>query len=212
MAKTFGDREIIVSPVTLATRFGPYPAGPAGPGDLPPPVDVRQPSLLGAAWTVGSLAALALAGAASVTWYETTGWRGVIETDAGSPMRDLFPSRPGQAFPMYHAFADVAEWKAGTVRATRCSDPLRAVALCVEQSAATHLLVANVTPERQLVRVVGVRGERALVRMVDETSTPLALDDPVAFRADRGSPLVVTDHELALDLAPFALARLDLTM
>jgi hypothetical protein len=212
MAKSFGDREIVVSPVTLATRSGPYPAGPAGPGDLPPPVDVRQASLLGAAWTVGSLAALALAGAASVTWYETSGWRGVIETDAGSPMPDRFPSRPGKAFPMYHVFADAAEWRAGTVRATESTDPLRAVALCVEQPPVTHLLVASVTPEPQHVRLAGIGGSRGAVRMLDERSAPAALTDPVGFRAQPPSALAVMDHELDLDLAPFAVARVDLTV
>lgn len=87
MARSFSaDRAICVSPVTIATRFGPYPAGSASPGDLPPPVDVRQGSLLGAGWTAGSVKYLAESGAASVTYFETTGWRGIIETDAGPPM------------------------------------------------------------------------------------------------------------------------------
>ena len=60
MARTFRQGiAVCVSPVTIATRFGPYPAGPAAPGGLPAAVDVRQASLLGAAWTVGSIAALA---------------------------------------------------------------------------------------------------------------------------------------------------------
>ena len=63
MARSFRDGiAVCVSPVTIATRFGPYPAGPATPGGLPAAVDVRQASLLGAAWTVGSIAALATVG------------------------------------------------------------------------------------------------------------------------------------------------------
>ena len=45
-------------------------------------VDVRQASLLGSAWTATALKHLAEAGAASVTWYETAGWRGIVEWDA----------------------------------------------------------------------------------------------------------------------------------
>ena len=41
-------------------------------------------SLFAAAWTVGSLAGLAEAGVASITYYETVGWRGIMArgTDA----------------------------------------------------------------------------------------------------------------------------------
>jgi hypothetical protein len=210
MARSFGPREVIVSPVTIATRFGPYPAGPQAPGDLPPAVDVRQASLLGAAWTVGSLAMLAGAGARSVTWYETTGWRGVIETDAGSPMPDRFPSRAGQVFPMYHVFADVAEWKGGSVRTADSSDRLRAVALCVENGAGSHVLVANVTSETQRVRVRGLDGAKATLRMLDETSAAEAFDDPAGFRGDGAVvELEIERGTIEHELLPFAIGRID---
>ena len=67
-----GGRPVVVSRVTLKARFnvvatGPVPTVP--PGELPPQVDSRQMSLFAAAWTLGSLASLAGAGAAVTTWY-----------------------------------------------------------------------------------------------------------------------------------------------
>jgi D-apionolactonase len=210
MARSFpGERAVCVSPVTIATRFGPYPAGPAREGDLPPPVDRRQASLLGEAWTVGSIAALASAGAASVTYYETTGWRGVLETERGSPMPERFPSRPGQVFPVYHVLADVAEWRDGRVVPVHLGDPLRALALAVQDGSGLHALVANVTPEAQRVRVSGLPAGAAHVRVLDDASAEHALDDPSAFRASSGAPLTVRDGRLWLALGPFAVARLD---
>ena len=78
-----GGKPVVVSPVTLRRRFNPFAIGEeAKPNHkLPDAVDPRQPSLLGAAWTVGSLKYLAEAGAASVTYYETAGWRGVVERE-----------------------------------------------------------------------------------------------------------------------------------
>ncbi len=201
-------RAIIVSPVTLATRFGPYPAGPAADGDLPPAVDVRQVSLLGAAWTVGELGALAAAGAASVTWYETTGWRGVMETDIGSSMPDRFPSVPGQVFPMWHVFADVAEWRRGQLRQVTLTDPLRVVGLAVDTGAGTGLLVANVTPVAQRVRITGLEGDSVAVRTLDDASAVWALTDPQAFRASAGAPVPVRDGVAWLALGPYAVARI----
>ncbi len=212
-ARTFdagrdGGRAIIISPVTIATRSGPYPAGPAADGDLPPAVDVRQASLLGAAWTVGELAALAAGGAASVTWYETTGWRGVMETDGGSPMPDRFPSVPGQVFPVWHVFADLAEWRDGRSRQVALTDPLRVVGLAVATRAGTGLLVANVTPVAQRVRVTGLSGDSVAVRTLDDASATWALSDPFAFRASTGATVPVRDGDAWLALGPYAVARI----
>jgi hypothetical protein len=208
MARTFGgDRSIHVSPVTIATRFGPYPAGPAGPDDLPPAVDVRQASLLGAAWTVGALAELAAARADSVTLYETSGWRGVIEREAGSPRPDRFPSRPGHVFPVYLVLADVAEWAAGRVLGVEASHPLEVVALAVEDGDGRHALVANVTPEPQRVLVRGL-GAAVRARVLDEATAQWALAEPGTFRAMPVSP-IVGDDGVWLALGPFAVARLD---
>jgi hypothetical protein len=63
--------------------------------------------LFAAAWTLGSLKYLAESGVASVTYFEMTGWRG--ETEAGSPLPELFASVPGNVFPLWPVFADLAE-------------------------------------------------------------------------------------------------------
>jgi len=206
-AEIAAPRTVHVSPVTIATRFGPYPGGPSGPGDLPAPVDVRQASLLGAAWTVGAVAALAASGAGSATFYETTGWRGVLELDAGSPMPNRFPSVPGQVFPLYHVLADLAEWKAGSVLAVDASDGLLVTGLAVEVDGMFGVLVANVTPEPQRVRLTGLPGLTARVRVLDEASAMTALTDPASFRAWAGGEISVRDGELWLALGPYAVAR-----
>src|SRR5712692_5631367 len=143
------DLPVIVSPVTLKPRFNPNatepePAPP--PDQLPSPVDPRQMSLFGAAWTLGSLKHLAESGAASVTYYETTGWRGVIESEAGSPLPDRFPSEPGMVFPLYHVLADLAECKPGQLLACHSSDPLAVLGLAVRNDNVLHILLANITP------------------------------------------------------------------
>ena len=208
MARSFAaGRPIAVSPLTIATRFGPYPAGPPAPDDLPAAVDVRQASLLGAAWSAGSVKHLAESGADSVTFYETTGWRGIVERDAGSP-DPRFPSRPGQVFPMYHVFADVAEWANGRVLAAPSTDPLTVEGLAVEDSTGTHFLVANLTPASRRVAVAGLAGRMASVRMLDASTAALATADPVAFRG-RSSSAGIVDGRLELELDAYAVARVD---
>jgi D-apionolactonase len=218
MARTIsGERSIHVSPVTIATRFGPYPAGPSAPGDLPPAVDIRQPSLLAAAWTVGSIAELARAGADSVTYFETTGWRGVIERDGGNPMPERFPSLPGQVFAVWHVLADVAEWVAEAsgdlyVEEVSGTKPIEgvstAVAAFVGFAERRHVLVGNLRPDAQRILLRGL-GPRATIRVLDEASAAWALDDPQAFRASVGRPVDLRSEGLWLALGPHAVARID---
>jgi hypothetical protein len=148
-------------------------------------------------------------GAASVTAYETTGWRGIVETDAGNDMPARFPSRPGEAFPLYHVVADVGEWREGRVIAAPSSEPLRIEALAVETpDGARHLLVANVAPEAGSVTLSGLPDGPVRIRTLNAATGSTAMADPIAFRAT-GESATVADGRLRLELGPYAVIRLD---
>ena len=212
-ARSFsGALPILVSTVTLKMRNNPDATGPAPevpPGALPPQVDPRQMSLFGAVWTLGSLKSLTESDAASATYYETTGWRGVMETAAGSPLPDLFPSLPGAVFPMYHVFADVGQFAGGTVAVAESSAPLAADALVLEQGGRRRFMLANYSAETQTVRLPGVTGA-ARVRTLDETTVMEAMSDPTGFRA-AFRPARAGADGLALTLRPYAVATVDET-
>ncbi|MFO1540416.1 MAG: hypothetical protein ACKOTZ_08210, partial [Chloroflexota bacterium] len=193
-------RSIHVTPITLATRFGPYPAGPAGPGDPPPHEDRRQATLLGAAWTAAAIGALAAAGAASATFHGTTGPTGTIlpDEDAGGP---------GGVHPLWHVLADAGAWKAGEVRRTRSSRPETLGGFAVETDAGLGLVVANLSGAPIRARVTGLPEGRAEVRVLDEASAPRAIDAPHGFRSAPPRPEPVVDGELVLGLLPYAVAR-----
>ena len=92
------------------------------------------------------------------TYYETTGWRGVIQGDEPPSAPELFPSRAGMVFPVYHVFADLAEWKDGTIISSRSSNPLAVETLAMADDGMLHLLVANLTPEPQTVTIDALSG------------------------------------------------------
>lgn len=207
---TFG-LPVAVSPVTLMPRANPYataaPPEPA-PGALPPQVDVRQMSLFGAGWTVGSIARLAAGGAASVTYYETTGWRGVMETAQGSPLPQVFRSIPGAVFPLYHVLADVGEFAGGDVLASVSSDPLRFEGLALRRGGRARALLASYTAEPQQVAVRGLAGD-VRVRPLDASNAERAMREPEAFRAEGGETRAARGDALEIVLPPFAVARID---
>jgi len=101
LAKT---RPVFITPLTFRWRWNAYTTGASVRGV--PVSDVRQGSLFGADWTLGSIKYLAQAGAASATYLRLLGERGVLAAD-------------GSAHPMYHVFADVAEFAGGEALASK---------------------------------------------------------------------------------------------
>ena len=78
-----GDRPLIIGPITLAPQFVNGEAPPGGPpsGPIPTCIDPRQVETFAAIWTLGSITYLAEAGAYSATYFETAGWKGIMDID-----------------------------------------------------------------------------------------------------------------------------------
>jgi hypothetical protein len=211
-ARAFAEgRPVIVSPVTLKRRYNPHATvaeAEKASNELPDAVDPRQMSLFGAAWTAGSIKYLAESGAASLTYYELTGWRGIMERETGSPLPELFPSLPGAVFPLYHVFADIAEWKGGSLVTCAASQPLIVTALAVEIRGELHLLVVNFTAGQQRVVIDSLPAGQAALRSMNASNVLEAMQHPEAFR-QRRVVVDVVGGELALDLAPYATVRID---
>ena len=208
-----GGLPLAVSTITLKPRFNPDATGPEpepAPGELPSQVDPRQMSLFGAGWTLGSLKRLGESGAYSLTYYETTGWRGVMETENGSPLPAKFRALAGLVFPLYHVLADVGEFAGGSVIPSTSSTPLKVEGLVLSRHGHTRILLANLSPEPQSVRVTGANLARSVrVRFLDETNAEQAMLSPEQFRAEMGEWAQTSQDELELRLRPFGIARID---
>lgn len=206
-----GTLPVIVSPVTLKPRFNPYATGSAPallPGELPPQVDVRQMSLFGASWTVGSFKYIAEAAAHSVTYYETIGWQGVMETAIGSSLPDVFHSFPRCVYPIYHVLADVGEFHGGSLLPVHTNLPLQASGLLLRKGKKERMLVANHTGSIQHLRIGGL--QRSLsVHTLDETNVLRAMQSPEQYRHSAGLRLEPQDSSMQLDILPYAVAKID---
>lgn len=203
-------KPVAVSPITMRRRVNFHAAAeppPTPPGTLPDSVDVRQSALFGSAWTAGSLKYMAEAGASSVTYYESTGWRGVVERASGSELSEKFRSRAGEVFPLYHALADVMGWRGAEVLLSESSNVLAAIGLAIRTGeGATHLLVANLTPTDQQVVVAPLDGAVRL-RPLNESTADEAAAKPAAFR--QSSESASAAGELPITLRPYEVVRID---
>lgn len=211
-AQTFsGGLPVVVSPITLKPRSNLFAIegreNKKKPDHLPDSVDPRQLSLYGAVWTLGSIKALSEQGAASLTYYETTGWSGLMEHPQGSPLPGRFPSTPGMIYPLYAVFADLAEWKQAEMLAMSSSHPLELVGIALKERSRTLLLIGNLTGSEQAITVRSIPGEEAAVRFLDETSVDRLQADPAAFRCG-GEPGRVEGGRVELRMKPYGLAKL----
>ncbi|MFQ3647381.1 MAG: hypothetical protein SNJ83_00845 [Aggregatilineales bacterium] len=210
-ARTFcGGKPIYVGPVTFKMRWNPNataPEPPTAPDELPRQADPRQMSLFGAGWALGSLKYLALAGAAGTTHFETTGYMGIMATEAGSRLPDQFPNVAGGVYPMYHVFADLAGFTGAQVIDLRSSDPLRVDGWGVRQAERERYLIANYTGAPQDV-TLALSG-RFAERMLCLETALAAMREPEAFRASQPLAIVSAADALAITLPPFAVLTLD---
>lgn len=215
-----GGRGLAVGPVTLKPRFNPDATGPRPvpvPGALPPEVDARQLSLLGAGWTVGSLKYLAEAGAACISYYEVGGRRGLME-GAAAPAREphggpeAFPTQPRMLFPLYHVLADAGEFASGqaaTVVHSKSSDPLAVDGLVLNQAGRRRILLANFDTTQREVVLHRLSGDSVRLRMLDRDSYAMATLDGAAFREQRGERRILERGTLRLQLPSYAVVTID---
>ena len=213
-ARSFcGDLPLVVSPVSLKPRFNPtatVDAANASHDTLPETVDPRQLSLFGAGWTLGSLKYLARGRASAITMYETTGWRGWMETQAGSPLPALFRSQPGWAFPLYHVLADWGEFVGGDLLGCDSAQPLAVEAAALRKSNRLRLLLANLSNQTRAVRLPAADvGTRLMVKRLDEHSVIEAMQHPERWRSEPGTLFEPERGHYQISLLPYAVIRLD---
>jgi len=202
-----GNLPLTVSPITLRIRYNPVvtaPEVPPLPGEPPSQVDPRQMSLFAAGWTVSSVKYLAENSVSSLTYYETSGWKGVMETANGAALPEKFHSIPGTVFPTYHALADIGAFAGGEVIASQSSAPLTIDGIALRKGNQVRVIVANFTPTVQRVTLDGLTGNLTALSL-DETNAESAMREPESYGAQAGQKISAS----TLELKPFAIVRVD---
>jgi hypothetical protein len=208
-ARTFvGNLPLLVSPVTLKMRSSRGATSPEDCGDLQTTVDVRQMSLFGAGWTLGSIKYLSESHVHSITYYETTGWRGVMETSEGARLPDRFRSIAGSVFPIYHVLAAVGEFAEGETVPVQSSHSLEVDALVLRKHNQIRVVLANYTAERQQIHLPELQSA-ASAWTLDETNAERAMRFPEAHRIEHSQPIEANTSGLIIEMRPFAVLCID---
>jgi hypothetical protein len=181
---------VYVTPITLRPRLNPdMPKKFHGP-------DVRQKSLFGAVWTLGSIIRLGQAGARGATYFELTGPCGVME-QGGT-----------RVFPLFHVLADVNEFSGGTMRLLSCGKRSGITGCLLEKEGRKRWLIANMSMEKKEIVLSGLPG-KVLEKHLDETTFPKACNRPEKFRRKEGRQVRPASGMLKIKLLPYGIIRLD---
>ena len=145
---------VSIPAVTLKQHFNMVVTDQNRTGPPVPEYDARQNTPFTAAWTLGSLKQLALAGARSITYFESAGPGGIIglKPPSGQFVEEENVLHP---YPVYHIFKTILEKRPVEIIATSSSDPLLFEGLLLQSKKQHYLFLANYTDTVQVVKIPG---------------------------------------------------------
>jgi len=159
-----------VGPVTLKPRFNAVATDEADLG--PAEVDARQSSLWAASWSLGSVAALARGGAATLTYFETHGPRGVMGRINGAASK--LPT-----YPTYEVLGRLARSRGAQLVGLDIDDSARApAAVALWLRGRLTILIGNLCEEPVTLEIEG--GPATLTQWSMDQSTAQDMMDGTA--------------------------------
>lgn len=156
-----GERGIWVSPVNIRRRFNPnvsFYEHPHTGKEFPSNADPRLMTMFGACWTAISLKYLCGTEATGITWFETTGEKGIIQGEFNSRWPDEFPATRGMVFPVYFIFKYLLKHKMMKVVRSVSSHPLAADSLILSDGRQVRIIIVNFTGSSKEVLLKGCNG------------------------------------------------------
>jgi hypothetical protein len=148
-------------------------------------MDPRMRGLFGAAWTLGYIATLARTGIDALTIGAPSGPLGIIYRRA-EHAQPYYDDLAGPAvYPVFHVISGLARGAGAKLVDALCSDSQKVQSLAYRAKGGTTLWLANLTAERQPVRITAGPGAvlGAIVgALLDESSFEMATAQPRQFQ------------------------------
>jgi hypothetical protein len=157
-------KPVHVSPVTLKPRFNAVAISESA--NSMPPADNRQTTDFICGWTLGSLKYLSEAGGSSITYFETTGSRGICTES--------------EVYPMGKLFEYILNLNPLRIRISTSPHPLKVTSLVLESESGSVLLMANHTDKKQVVQLP-VSNEITKIVSITKSTNQLAVIQSNSF-------------------------------
>lgn len=152
--RLFPNKQVVIDDLALVGECGPFGGGPQEKGGRPQSVDVRQGTVLAAAWTLGAIKQLGLGGVDAVNIFETTGARGVMAWPATAVASGGEADQAwGGVYPVWYVLRWLGQAVGSVVRATASSAAPYVDAVVVGQGGALEVALFNGTAFFQDIEV-----------------------------------------------------------
>jgi hypothetical protein len=148
-------------------------------------MDPRMRGLFGAAWTLGYIATLARTGIDALTIGAPTGPLGIIHRKAENAQPYFDDLAAPAVYPVFHVISGLTRGAGARLVDAASSDNQKVQCLAYRGKGGTTLWLANLTAERQHVRIAASHGATlgAMVgALLDEHSFDVATAHPVRFQ------------------------------
>lgn len=192
-----GGLPLHVGPVTLRQRFNAVATDKLAVTG--PETDPRQGSLWAACWALGSVAALARAGATALTYFETVGPRGLMS--AGEKAAPA----PLGLYPVYEVFRRLGHHRQSRLVALETTDDNALAVLGLVGEGKVTILVGNLRPSATEFKIDG--HNLSFRHEVLDAGVAEQMLGGYAWAPEHGRPLVGTvqlqAHEIAVVTAPW---------
>lgn len=201
-----GNTAYHIGPTSIPCRDNPYGAAVAPNPDngrvCLSDIDPRQRGLFAAAWSLGYAARAATAGIDALAIGSAVGPQGAIYRRADYP-QPWFDQGAAQVFPVYHVLAGLSSASGLRALSTQSGDPAAVASLAYATKAGPVLWLANLTAQRQKVKVTGFKGKAELRALTDGNFETLARTPEFLLR--KGKELSSTGR---IELGPYAVLRM----
>jgi D-apionolactonase len=132
-AQSLFQKPVSIGAITLNQRFNIVATDEKSSATIYPLTDRRQKTVFAAGWTLGSIKQLAMAGASSLTFFETVGSRGLLHRD----------SSHGNPYPLFHLFKEWLDDNLTHIIATSSSAPFSFDGVTLHGPGENKLLLVN---------------------------------------------------------------------
>jgi hypothetical protein len=143
-------KPVSIGAITLKQRFN-FAATDEKKGNAQYPLtDPRQKTLFAAGWTLGSIKQLCMAGAGSLTYFETVGSRGLLDRGANG----------GVPYPLFHLFKELVDEDSTHMIGTTSSAPICFDGMTLHGPGENRMLIVNYLETEQVIDI-SIPGNRA---------------------------------------------------
>lgn len=167
--------------------------------------DSRHPSLFGATWTLGSLSKLIETNNThSITYFETSGLRGVLAPNKSNLIPESFRTIPGSPYPLYFVLKSILSAKKALK--TLSSHPWQTQGITLLDDANKRTIIITNFSDKETGIKVKTGTCKGALKSLDQNNILDYMKSPEKWDENKGEEISARGGKIHLELAPYSIS------